>query len=127
MGGHGPKLDMLIQKCEENDVYPVSLGYGMDKDELLPLNPIGLVPIWDMMVPKAESAAKLLNLPLNDPKSSHLRRNKFMMHQRLKEDNIACNNQIYIDTIKSLTKAKNKIKYPVVMKPEMGAASNSVF
>ena len=68
----------------------------------------------------------ILGLRGNDPKTSHLRRNKYFMHQKLQEIGLPIIKQTMVNNFKSALTFinSNDIQYPVVLKPLNSAGSD---
>ncbi len=98
------------------------------KDELKKFNPLFIIAGSEMGVELADKLTEIFNIQKsNNPTTTLLRRNKFHMHEKLKECNIK-----YIKQFKSknlleiMNWAEINKKWPVVIKPLNSAASDGV-
>ena len=78
-------------------------------------------------VETAERLAQLLHVPGNDPRTSRLRRDKYEMHERLKEAGLSALRQARCTTVDdALDWAEVLQSWPVVVKPTASAGADRV-
>ena len=75
----------------------------------------------------AEKLAALLGLPGNDPTASRLRRDKYMMHERLRSVGLSSLSQSRCESREAaLSWAKEQDSWPIVVKPTASAGADGV-
>lgn len=96
--------------------------------DLIKYNPSHIIAGSEMGVELADKLVEIFKLTnACDPKTTLLRRNKYFMHERLKELSLPCVKQFKSDNENEIIKwAENLNSWPVVIKPLNSAASDGV-
>ncbi|MGY3802583.1 ATP-grasp domain-containing protein [Pigmentibacter ruber] len=98
------------------------------KDELKKFNPEFIIAGSEMGVELADKLSEIFNIQkCNNPLSTTLRRNKYFMHEKLKEWNLKAIKQFKSKNVLEIMNwAEINKKWPVVVKPLNSAASDGV-
>ncbi len=82
-----------------------------------------IITVLEYVVLQVARVAQSLKIPFTNAKAVELARNKSLMRKRLAEYHIPSTRFLKANNLNDLLSDLNKIEYPVIMKPNSGAAS----
>ncbi len=95
-------------------------------EQLMVFKPRAILPGTETGVFVADMLAHVMNLPGNNPDTTLARRNKYVMHQYLKKANLRSMDDFLAHDVIYLLKWANKGDWPIVLKPQDSAGTDSV-
>lgn len=124
-------LDVFAGSFHRND-YEANIVFDGDfvklVEELKRFKSVCVIPGAEIGVELSDRLCDALKTFGNDPKTSELRRNKYLMHQRLSEKGVPSIKQFLTEDYSQAVKWVNEeCEWPVVVKPVNSAGTDSVF